>query len=250
MSENRPIIDLGDVVMYGALGVIAVIMSFVAYGLGHQFFDKGTVITGLSAFGSGVSAVTSLLVVIFFIKQTNIFKVHSDILETQSELMELQYIPRISCPSTPTFDDNSVMVEIENRGAGTATQLELLTHIEFSDSRDYDSPLNGRVVMEYSSDGAGANVLSGHDIQQFKADARLSITGEDGSEYSRSFDNVVSNLASEGVGKIRVSLKVVASGQGSHQSETAVMPEEYFYSDLDRGERFTLEERYRVSLPR
>jgi hypothetical protein len=246
MTSNERL-SLPVLALYGIIGIVISGGVFALYlsavgSLGNQL------LTGLSVFTAGASAFTSVLIVIFYIQQTNILSAHADILEVHSELMEMQYIPRISTVGEPKFESDSFTQTIENRGAGTATELELVTHVEFDNSESYESPLKGRSEMTEVS--SGNRYLEGHHEGSFESDCFLEVTGLSGETKRRGFENVVSNLHSEGVSRIRVSLHIHASGQGDHESNCTALPEEYFYSDLKRGEGFSLESRYRVSSPR
>ncbi|WP_367996665.1 hypothetical protein [Haloferax volcanii] len=248
MSDDDNLLDPADLAPWGLIAAFTVAVIYILFGAAYTMFDTQA-ISAVSAFGAGVSAMVSVFLVVIYLKQTEILGKHAQIMETQSDLMELQYVPKINTTGDPSFNEDAVKLSVENMGSGTATELQLLTRIEFEGSSDYDSPLTGTVdLVSTSGAGHGKQSLDGNDTGEFEADACFDIVSLSGSERSRRFSNIIANLAGE-VERIRVSMYIDVAGQAGNPNSTSILSEEAFYTSLEGLDDFTLEECYRVSTP-
>jgi hypothetical protein len=248
MMEPSTSFNIRDLIFWLIGGAVASVVIFLLFAISSELLGS-VAISALSAFGAGMSAIVSALLVGIYIKQTNIFKRHGQIMDRQADLMELQYIPEVSPIGQPAFEDDIVEIRLENRGAGPATDLSLRTRIEFKRSEDYDSPLTGISEFERIDDNrAGEGYLSSGDTGTFEADSILEVATLSDELRSRSFRNLISNLESD-VEEVRVSLFVESTGKGGDPQKSAILTEEAFYTKLEELDDYSLQECYRVSTP-
>lgn len=248
MSEPSTRFSIRDLIFWLLGGAVASVVIFLLFAISYELSGK-VAISALSAFGAGMSAIVSALLVGIYIKQTNIFKRHGRIMDRQADLMELQYIPEVSPIGQPGFEDDVVEIQIENRGPGPATELSLLTRIEFKGFEDYESPLTGTSKFERIDDErAREGYLASGDTGTFQADSILEVAILSDEPRSRSFKNIISNLKHE-VDQVRVSLFIESTGKGGDPQSSAILPEEAFYTSLEELEDDSLQECYRVSTP-
>lgn len=248
MTEPSTRFRIQDLIFWLLGGAVASVVIFLLFAISYEL--SGNVATSaLSAFGAGMSAIVSALLVGIYIKQTNIFKRHGRIMDRQADLMELQYIPEVSPIGQPSFDDDVVEIQIENRGPGPATELSLQTRIEFKGSEDYESPLSGISEFERTDNKkAGEGYLASGETGTFQADSILEVAILSDELRPRSFKNIISNLEHE-VDEVRVSLFVESTGKGGDPQRSAILTEEAFYTRLEELEDYSLQECYRVSTP-
>lgn len=248
MTEPSKRFSIRDLIFWLIGGAVASTVLFLLFAISYEM-SGDVAISALSAFGAGMSAIVSALLVGIYIKQTNIFKRHGKIMDRQADLMELQYIPEVSPIGQPGFENDAVEIRIENRGAGPATELSLHTRIEFKGSEDYESPLTGVSEFERIDDNrTGEGYLASGDTGTFQSDSILEVATLSDELRSRSFRNIISNLEHE-VDEIRVSLFVESAGKGGELQRSTILPDEAFYTRLDELEEHTLQECFRVSTP-
>ena len=246
MESETGNISLPKLVIFGvvlALALTAIVAAFVY--LINAFGNR--TLTALSVFSTGTSVAASFLLVFFYIRQTQTLGDHSELLQTQSEIMALQYEPRIHVTSEPRFDNNQITVTVENQGPGVAGDPVLETELEFEESENYSSPLEGTAELSTVSDDS--RFIQAREIKDLTGDAMLSVSGPSGNERDRPFSMVVANLADDRVSRIRVSLTVMAAGKNETKSQCEVLDEGHFYSTLNEGDGFDLETRHACSRP-
>lgn len=248
MKEQSTRFSIVDLFYWLLGGAIISVVIFLLFKISYELSGK-VAISVLSAFSAGMSSVISILLVGIYIKQTDIIERHGQIMDRQADLMELQFIPDVSSLGPPTFENDSVEVSLENRGSGPATELKLLSRLEFRNSSDYDSPLTGESFFKrIEGNRSGEGYLASGDTGKFKADSILEAATLREEQRPRSFKNVISNLEDE-VEEVRVSLFVKASGKGGEPQQSEILPDEAFYTDLEDDRNNTLQECYRVSMP-
>lgn len=238
--------SLRDLFLWLVAGGILSVVVFILFTEAYELTGNVT-ISALSAFGAAMSSVISAILVGIYIKQTNILESHGEILRDQAELMELQYTPDVVTIDEPSFEDDEVSVTLENVGPGDASELHLITRLEFQGSSEYESPLIGSSIFEADQSGGGKHLASGL-RGKFRAPSKLEVTSLGSEDRVRSFHNMISNLEAE-IDDFRVSLFVVADGGGGNSEKRAILTEEAFYVSVSELDGSTLEECYRVSTP-
>ncbi|MCY4731923.1 hypothetical protein KY092_15285 [Natronomonas gomsonensis] len=241
-------IDYFGLLIYGFLALLVISLSFGIFGVSSWFFD-GEEIAALTAFATALTGFTSIILIGIYRKQTRIFRRHGEILENQTELMELEYTPDISRTSGPSFSGDTVCVSLSNVAKGYANDVRLTTRIEFEGSLSYSSPVQGHSPLNKSegeNQEEGTNSLAPNEETEVEAPALLSI--DDGEQ--RTFRHVVDNLAAEEVEKIRVSMEAEAKNSaGEVVTSCAILPEDHFYADISECEAHDLEEVHKSSTP-
>lgn len=246
MNSETGDISLVEFIIYGlGLGVLLTAVVGVYVFAINAFGDR--TLTTLSVLSTGFSVATSFLLVFFYIRQTQTLRDHSELLQTQSDIMALQYEPRIHVTNEPRFDHDQITVTVENQGPGVAGDPELETELEFEESENYSSPLRGTADLSTVSDDS--RFIQAQEVKELTGDAVLSVSGPSGEGHNRHFSRIVANLADDGVSRIRVSLTVIAAGKNETESQDKVLEEEHFYSTLNEGDGFDLETRYACSRP-
>jgi len=248
---DDPDVDYFGLLIYGFLGILVISLSFVVFGFSNWVF-QGQEIAAITAFGTALTGFTSILLIGIYRKQTQIFKRHGNILEKQTELMELEYTPDLCRISIPSFDGDSVTVNLSNIAKGYANNIRIITRVEFEGSISYSAPLEGKSPLNQIEDGdvkEGTNSLAPSGEAEFQALSLLSV-GNSGNGDHRSFSQVVDNLAAEGVDWVRVSIEAEAMNRnGDRVTSCDILPEEYCYVTLDDVDEYTLESIYERSSP-
>lgn len=243
--------ETGDISLQGLI-IFAFILSLALTAIVAAFvwlidaFGNQT-LAALSVLSTGFSVATSFLLVFFYIRQTRTLENHSKLLQTQSEIMALQYEPRIHVTSEPAFSHDQITVTVENQGPGVARNPALKTELEFKGSENYSSPIQG--TADLSTLDNDSRFIQAQGIKDLTGDAMLSVSGPSGNDRDRPFSRVVANLADDGVSRIRISLTVIAAGKNGTGSQCEVLDEGHFYSALDEGDGFDLETRHACSRP-
>lgn len=229
-------------------GAIASIVIFTLFAIAYEM-SGDVVISSLSAFAAGFSSIISALLVGIYIKQTNILERHGQIMYRQTELMKLQYIPEVFPINEPKFESDNVEISLENSGSGPATELKLVTRLEFRNSQEYDSPVTGVSDFERIEDGdSGEKYLAPGSSKTYKANSKLEVATLSSEKRPRSFRNIIKNLQND-VDSVRISLFVRVEGKRGEPQQTELLSEEAFYASLDSIQNNTLEECYRISTP-
>lgn len=233
---------------FAGLSVLLLIISFGIFAIAGHVFENNA-IAALTAFGTALTGFTSLVLVGIYLKQTQIFRQHGEILESQKELMELSYIPDLCCTSTACYANDTVSVSLSNIAEGYAHDIRLTVQLEFEGSFSYASPITGHSSLsKTNTDGqhGRVNSLAPNETGEFEAPAILTI--ED--DHRRNFENIVDDLAAEDVTKLRVSLTAEAKNSaGEYITSCPLMDEDHFYADLERCESYDLEAVYKCSSP-
>lgn len=247
-KDNSSSFSFNDLTPWVMAGVLLSFIILAVIWVSDTLFDAKT-FSAISTFGVVMSALISVVLVGIYIKQTKIFERHGEIMETQSELMELQFIPNVNQLERPEFDGDRVRVTLENKGRGTATDFQLITRIEFEDETDYDSPLKGSTGMSKINDKkTGQRSLGSGETGTFEAESMLEVSILSGERSPRSFRNVIGNMKEE-VNRVRISLKIKVRGHRGDPQTLTILKEEAFYTNLDDLKEFTLQECYKVSKP-
>jgi len=237
-----------DLILWIMVGTVVTFVLYSIFVIAQKQAGE-TAIAVLSAFGAGMSALTSIVLVGIYIEQTRIFDRHGKILQNQTDLMELQFIPDVRPTDNPKITGNQVEISLENKGPGDATNLELITRIEFEESNDYESPLIGSTDLGRIEDNhTGESYLLSGESGSFSGECLLEVSALSGEKKARSFENIVSNL-SQNVEKIRISLSVEISGKRGKPQQVSILPEEAFYTNLEDLDEYTVSECRRVSNP-
>jgi len=233
---------------YAGLSVIVLILSLGIFGIVGDLF-KGNEIAAMTAFGTALTGFTSFLLVGIYFKQTKIFRRHGKILEKQTEIMRLNYIPDLSQKSSGSISGDNVRVSLSNIAEGYANEIRLTIQVEFDDCHTYSSPLTGHSsLLKTDTEGqqVGIDSLAPNESSEFEAPAILSID----EHQERNFEQVVDNLAAEGVTTLRVSIMAEAKNSaGDYVTDCPVLPNEHFYANLDDCDTYDLEAVYKCSSP-
>lgn len=248
MEEEVPEFSNQDAIAWLLAAGILTLVLILLFKISHSLFGESS-ISALTAFGTGVSSVISVILAALYKRQTKILRKHGEHLNKQAEFMELQFIPDIYPKDEPSFENDSVKIKLENRGSGSATDLKLVTRIEFSDSDNYDSPLAGESELERDGDDrSGEKHLESGVSGTYSAKSKLQTKSISPEERTRSFQNIIKNMKGD-VEEVRISLSVKSQGVSGRTGSTHILTSEAFYTTIDEMEENTLEECYRVSKP-
>lgn len=248
MDHDGDRLTWNDILNWVLASIFILLLTFILYGISSNYFGD-SVIAALTAFGVTVSSIISILLVTIYMRQTRIFHRHGKIMEAQTKLMELEYIPDVAVLGEPTIEENRVEVTLENKGPGAATSMKLVTRIEFQNSEFYESPLTGSSELSrVNGEHDGEQSLESSETGLFTGEARLDVSTLSENVRSRGFESIIQNLQSD-VDRIRVSLSVRTEGPGGDPQEESVLPEEAFYTNLEGLSDETLHECRRISTP-
>lgn len=193
---------------YGAIGILAIMFMYFLYGMGFRLFGE-QMIAAVSVFGTSVSSILTILVVVIYLKQTEILKEHKRELEEQSNLMSLDHMPDITVKDTE-IDGDQMFLDIKNRGKGVGSKLELQSKIYETDGGTLNTYQGVTSLNRLASDGRRLDdqTIEANAEGNYCVEPTIEIEMQYGDPEICSFEEIIQSIYNEETQTIRIEMHI------------------------------------------